>query len=170
MWGFVNSNYRCYCRGVQRTVWCLRVTHSGRQVWGCCCPRRPSVPREDTVAQPRGVTLHEGGHRNALALPRCLRRGWWQIWSQEDVCLWFRAGKLLDLRSERCRNPSGCCQVPPPISGLGFTIPTFVLEDPLSCKSKQHFYYYFQLLHDSYYSSALTSAINNNRIVNYCSF
>lgn len=46
----------------------------------------------------------------------------------------------------------------------------FALEDPLSCKSKGHFYYYFQLLHDSYYSSALTSAINNNRIVNHCSF
>jgi len=62
-----------------------------------------------------------------------------------------------------------CCQVFPASPGLGSVIPIFVLEDSLSCKSKWHFYY-FQLLHDSYYSSALTSAINNNRIVNYCSF
>lgn len=78
--------------------------------------------------------------------------------------------KNLDLHPECCCNPNGCCQVSPASSGLGFLNPIFVLEDPLPCESKRHFYYYFQLLHDSYCSSALTSAINNNRIVNYCSF
>lgn len=78
--------------------------------------------------------------------------------------------KNLDLHPKRCCNPGGCYQVSPASSELGFILLIFVLEDLLSCKPKRHFYYYFQLLHDSYYSSALTSAINNNRIVNYCSF
>lgn len=87
-------------------VWCLRVTHSGRQVWVCRCPRRPSVPREDTVAQPRVVTLREGDHRNALAFPG--------VYSDADGRFGIRKKFAFGsggVKSLMCI--LSCCQVPP---------------------------------------------------------
>jgi len=150
------------------------VAHSERLLRGSRCPRRPSIPGEDAAARPRGATLHGTPTGMPWVAPSRPCPG---VCSKADGrfgsgrCLPLVQGdKNLDLHPECCCNPNGCCQVSPASVGLGFIIPIFVLEDPLSCKSKRHFYYYFQLLHDSYYSSALTSAINNNRIVNYCSF
>lgn len=159
-------------RLLEKTVWCLCVAHSGRLLWGCCCP---SIPREDTVVQPHGATLPTGCPRECPGQPPPGLAQVFAVRLMADLgsgrCLpLVQGGENLDPHPECSHNPKGRRQVSPASSGLGFIIPNFVLEDPLSCKSKRHFYYYFQLLHDSYYSSALTSAINNNRIVNYCSF
>lgn len=157
-WGFIISDYqgcvpchgwlilRCHCPGLSPSP--------GRVQ--CSSPVGPRW-----TGHPRGCQYPKGlVHMFALRLVSDLGSG---------GCFPLAQGsEHLYPRPECCGKPRSCCQVSPASVRLGFIILTFVLEDPLSCKSKRHFY--FQLLHDSYYSSALTSAINNNRIVNYCSF
>lgn len=168
MWAFINSNYQGYWKGQFGACVSLTVggcsgdaaapPSPGRTLWSSPTgPRCMGCPRECPGQPPPGLAQVFAVRLMAdLGSGRCLPL--------------VQGGENLDPHPECSQNPKGCCQVSPASSGLGFIIPNFVLEDPLSCKSKRHFYYYFQLLHDSYYSSALTSAINNNRIVNYCSF